>query len=69
MLRSTRGLQAMERRIQRPGFNLEKIFRSSLDLLRDRMPVRGSEAAVCEESGVERALEQLQAGRARRLIV
>ena len=53
----------MERRIERSGFDLEELFRCPLDVLGDRVPVRGPEEERSEDQQVERALQQLDARR------
>ena len=60
----------MERRVQRPCFDLEEIVRRSLDVLGDGVPVRGSEEQRAKNQDVERALKQLHTrGGVGRLIV
>src|SRR5262249_7033719 len=56
-------LKTMERRIQRSGLDLEQIFRSPLDVLGNRMAVSRSFKQGVEDEQVERALQQLNAGR------
>ena len=56
-------LQAMERRIQGPGLDLEKVFRGSLNVFRDRVAVGGSGEERAEDKEIERASQQLNMGR------
>src|SRR5215831_8309260 len=56
-------LQTMKRRIQRPRLDLEEVFRGALYMLGNRMPVREPDKQGTEDEQVERALQQLNAGR------
>ena len=58
------GLQSMERRIQRPGLDLEQVFRGPLNVFGDRVAVGGSGKQRAEDEEVERALQQLNTGSA-----
>jgi hypothetical protein len=53
----------MERRIQRPGLDLEQVFGGALNVLGNRVAVSGPGEECAEDEQVERALEQLDAGR------
>jgi hypothetical protein len=55
----------MHARIQRPGFDLEQILRSPLDVLRDRVTVHRRREKRAEDQKLKRALQQLHAGRHR----
>ena len=52
----------MERRIQRPGFDLEEVFGCTLNVLGNRVPVSGPGKQGAKDEQVERALQQLKAG-------
>ena len=56
-------LQPMERRIQRPGLDLEQVFRGPLNVFGDRVAVGGPCEQSAEDEEVERALQQLDTGR------
>ena len=45
-------LQAMERRVQRPGLNLQHLFRGALDVLGDRGAVSGSGKQGAEDEQI-----------------
>jgi len=50
-------LQPMERRIQGPSLDLEKVFRSPLNALRDRVAVGGSGEECAEDQEIERSFQ------------
>jgi hypothetical protein len=56
-------LQPMERRIQGPSLDLEKVFRGPLNGLPDRVAVGGSGEKCAEDQEIERASQQLNMGR------
>ena len=47
----------MERRIQRPGLDLEQVFRRALNVLRNRVAVSRSGQQGAEDEQVERSLQ------------
>jgi hypothetical protein len=53
--------QAVERRIQRARFNLEKIFRSSLDVLGNGVPMRRPNEKRAKNQKIKSALEEFHA--------
>jgi hypothetical protein len=53
----------MERRIQRPGLDLKKVFRGPLNVFRDRVAVGRSGKKCAEDKEIERASQQLNTGR------
>src|SRR5262249_32261286 len=55
-------LQPMQRRVQRPGLDLEQIFRGSLNVFGDEVAVSRAGKKSTENEQVERALEQPNPG-------
>ena len=53
----------MERRIQRPGLDLEQVFGGPLNVFGDRVAVGGSGKQGAEDQEIERASQQLNTGR------
>ena len=53
--------QPMESGIQRTGFDLEKVFRRSLNMLGDRMAVRGARKQRPQDEQFKGALQQAHA--------
>jgi hypothetical protein len=57
--------QAVESRIKRPLLNLEHVVRPTLDGFGDRMTVSRPKTERAENQQIERALQELKAGRNR----
>jgi hypothetical protein len=55
------GLQAVERRVQRTGLDLQQVFRGSLNVFRYGVTVSGSGTQGAEDEEVEGALQKLHA--------